>query len=547
MPANGNLVDTPASAFPNFTPCPKFKFIHGETQLDPEHNPTLHVQEPEPGASQLEPQLTQSNDDDQQEESRENGEGEREIGKSPKVESDAEKDFGSLFRPELQLSQVHDEDGDGTERALKPCRVKGPTIEKLVREWSKRKTEQGIPEFKCSLPFLVGAPKLVQCGVCQNVVYPEEKTLCSVRGCRNVFHLTCATKSLGFSSSKQFKCPQHACFLCKQKHHLWRCTRCLMACHDKCVPFPEHVIHFLDRSGEAICWKHDADWRLEKHEVQPNNMEDIFSLLPLPYIEEEFKIDINWKDQRETTLEPDPYVHIKRNVYLVKRKRDKVDADVGCTNCSSTQCSDGCECRVQCISCSKACRCSKKCTNRPFQKVKKIQIVKTELCGWGVVAGEPFRKGDFIVEYVGEVIDDALCERRLWDMKDQHAKNFYMCEINKDFVIDATFKGNASRFLNHSCAPNCKLEKWQVEGETRVGVFASRSIEVGEPLTYDYRFVQFGPEVSCHCGAPNCQGFLGTKRKIVFGPRTKRKTKLELIWGPKRQRTSKKMAGVVIN
>lgn len=45
-------------------------------------------------------------------------------------------------------------------------------------------------------------------------------------------------------------------------------------------------------------------------------------------------------------------------------------------------------------------------------------------------------------------------------MKDQDAKNFYMCEITRDFVIDATFKGNASRFLNHSCAPNCKLEKW---------------------------------------------------------------------------------------
>ncbi|KAL0340164.1 UNVERIFIED_CONTAM: Histone-lysine N-methyltransferase ASHR3 [Sesamum radiatum] len=75
-------------------------------------------------------------------------------------------------------------------------------------------------------------------------------------------------------------------------------------------------------------------------------------------------------------------------------------------------------------------------------------------------------------------------------MKDQEAKNFYMCEINKDFVIDATFKGNASRFLNHSCAPNCVLEKWQVEGETRVGVFASRSIEVGEPLTYDYSYLE---------------------------------------------------------
>ncbi|KAJ0090308.1 hypothetical protein Patl1_14476 [Pistacia atlantica] len=154
---------------------------------------------------------------------------------------------------------------------------------------------------------------------------------------------------------------------------------------------------------------------------------------------------------------------------------------------------------------------------------------QTEFCGWGVEAAEPISKGEFIIEYIGEVIDDALCEQRLWDMKYRGVKNFYMCEIRKDFTIDATFKGNASRFLNHGCDPNCILEKWQVEGETRVGVFAARSIKVGEPLTYDYRFIQFGPEVKCHCGAPSCQGYLGTKRKV---------SKLNLCWGSKRKRTS---------
>lgn len=60
------------------------------------------------------------------------------------------------------------------------------------------------------------------------------------------------------------------------------------------------------------------------------------------------------------------------------------------------------------------------------------------------------------------VISDALCEQRLWDMKSMGYKNFYMCEVRKDFTIDATFKGNPSRFLNHSCEPNCNLEKWLV-------------------------------------------------------------------------------------
>lgn len=60
------------------------------------------------------------------------------------------------------------------------------------------------------------------------------------------------------------------------------------------------------------------------------------------------------------------------------------------------------------------------------------------------------------------VINDAMCENRLWAMKGKGISKFYMCEIMKDFIIDATFKGNSSRFLNHSCQPNCKLEKWLV-------------------------------------------------------------------------------------
>ena len=62
--------------------------------------------------------------------------------------------------------------------------------------------------------------------------------------------------------------------------------------------------------------------------------------------------------------------------------------------------------------------------------------------------------------FLFSIIDDALCEQRLWDMKFRGDQNFYMCEIRKDFTIDATFKGNTALFLNHSCDPNCKLEKW---------------------------------------------------------------------------------------
>merc|ERR1719375_2899232 len=79
-------------------------------------------------------------------------------------------------------------------------------------------------------------------------------------------------------------------------------------------------------------------------------------------------------------------------------------------------------------------------------------------------------------------------------------------------LIDACQKGNISRFFNHSCEPNCEIQKWNVGGEVRIGFFSLRDIEQGEELTFDYnfeRFTQSDKPMRCHCGAPNCKGVLG--------------------------------------
>ncbi|KAI3711767.1 hypothetical protein L1987_70313 [Smallanthus sonchifolius] len=127
-----------------------------------------------------------------------------------------------------------------------------------------------------------------------------------------------------------------------------------------------------------------------------------------------------------------------------------------------------------------ACKCSENCTNRPFQEAKKVKVVMTQRCGWGVEAVEFIDKGDFIMEYVGEVISDALCEKRFWNMKGQG--------ITKD-----------------------------VNWETRLGIFAAKSIEPGEELTYDYGYEMYEhDEIECRCGASNCHGYLGTKKSEVL-------------------------------
>ncbi|KAK4408220.1 Histone-lysine N-methyltransferase ASHH3 [Sesamum angolense] len=147
--------------------------------------------------------------------------------------------------------------------------------------------------------------------------------------------------------------------------------------------------------------------------------------------------------------------------------------------------------------------------NATFSKLK--CLFQTEKCGMGVVAEEDINQGEFVIEYVGEVIDDKTCEERLWKMKHSGETNFYLCEINRDMVIDATYKGNKSRYINHSCSPNTEMQKWMIDGETRIGIFATRDIKKGEHLTYDYQFVQFGADQDCYCGAAGCRKKLGVK------------------------------------
>ncbi|KAJ4752946.1 histone-lysine N-methyltransferase [Rhynchospora pubera] len=438
------------------------------------------------------------------------------------------------------------------------------SLEDHVADWREKKVKSGVPEIECDLPFLTHAPRMIECRVCYRGIHPGEEIRCMVYKCKSAFHRSCA--ELKFKLPKQkvvsndernrkrrksgqkysgpaIRCPLHECMICKEVNN-WKCVKCTVAAHPKCAPWKELV---LEGGKQAICWRHPSNWLLQNKDVAvTNDIQEVFDRLPIPYIEEEFSIDtISSRDMTDKSGdiavkkediadeteyitdkkniidkggEPPPFIRIKRNIYLVKRKRDTITG-VGCTSCNSeSSCKVDCECRGLSVSCSKACYCAGFCTNKPFRKEKKIRVVKTEHCGWGVITLEPLQKGDFIIEYIGEVIDDLTCEKRLWDMKERGDSNFYMCEISKDFTIDATFKGNNSRFLNHSCDPNCSLEKWQVDGETRVGVFALRSIKVNEPLTYDYRFVHFGAKVVCKCGSENCQGSLGIKRVIQQGP-----------------------------
>lgn len=129
--------------------------------------------------------------------------------------------------------------------------------------------------------------------------------------------------------------------------------------------------------------------------------------------------------------------------------------------------------------------------------------------------------GDFIFEYIGDVIDEARFRKRMIRYDDEGVKHFYFMSLNKGEFIDATKKGNLGRFCNHSCNPNCYVDKWVVGDKLCMGIFAGRRIKAGEELVFNYNVDRYGANPQpCYCGEPNCTGYIGGKTQ------TERATKL---------------------
>jgi hypothetical protein len=140
--------------------------------------------------------------------------------------------------------------------------------------------------------------------------------------------------------------------------------------------------------------------------------------------------------------------------------------------------------------------------------------------GFGARPTRDVKAGEFVIEYVGEVIDETEYQRRLVEYSANGAPNYYLFKLTANLTMDAGPRGSLARFINHSCNPNCISEKWTVGGATRVGIFATQDIAKGTELTYNYNWVGFegsGPspnrDKGCRCGAANCSGTLGERPK----------------------------------
>ena len=163
---------------------------------------------------------------------------------------------------------------------------------------------------------------------------------------------------------------------------------------------------------------------------------------------------------------------------------------------------------------------------------RRIQTRKSGVHGKGVFALADLAKGEKLIEYIGEVITwkEAL-RRHPHDPKDPN-HTFYF-HVDEKHVIDAKVGGNSSRWINHSCKPNCEAD----EEKGRVFIKALRNIKAGEELFYDYGLIidaRYTPkllaEYPCWCGAKKCRATLlapkdKSDKKERSGKKSKKKSK----------------------
>uniref|UniRef100_A0A8D2DER7 Histone-lysine N-methyltransferase NSD2 n=1 Tax=Sciurus vulgaris TaxID=55149 RepID=A0A8D2DER7_SCIVU len=268
----------------------------------------------------------------------------------------------------------------------------------------------------------------------------------------------------------------------------------------------------------------------------------------------EIKLQREARETQESERKPPPYKHIKVNKPYGKVQIYTADiSEIPKCNCKPTDenpCGFDSEClnRMLMFECHpQVCPAGEHCQNQCFTKRQypETKIIRTDGKGWGLVAKRDIRKGEFVNEYVGELIDEEECMARIRHAQENDITHFYMLTIDKDRIIDAGPKGNYSRFMNHSCQPNCETLKWTVNGDTRVGLFAVCDIPAGTELTFNYNLDCLGNEKTvCRCGASNCSGFLGDRPKTSAslsseekGKKTKKKTRRRRAKGEGKRRS----------
>ena len=184
-------------------------------------------------------------------------------------------------------------------------------------------------------------------------------------------------------------------------------------------------------------------------------------------------VDLNSLEETKVEIETRlaQFEHIRENHFLCARRSNKHSKGMGIEcDCSLTKaekaskvigCGDDCLNRMLMIECTNACSLGNLCGNKRFQKVQNApsEVFKTQCKGLGLRATDDLTPETFIMEYVGEVLDFTKFRKRAKKYSHDDVQHFYFMALSSEHFIDASNRGNISRFINHSCNPNAETQK----------------------------------------------------------------------------------------
>ncbi|KAG4200823.1 hypothetical protein ERO13_A05G238000v2 [Gossypium hirsutum] len=300
---------------------------------------------------------------------------------------------------------------------------------------------------------------------------------------------------------------------------------CCDDCH-KWRRIPVTLLNSIDEACRWICGDNTDKTFADCSIPQEKSNADINAELGVSDAEEDGCDGLNYKEfekgfnnKHVTVPPPSHFWRIDSNKFLHRGCKTQTIDEIMICHCKrppdgNLGCGDECLNRMLNIECVQdTCPRGELCSNQQFQKRKYAKMMSDRFGrkGFGLRMLENISAGQFLIEYVGEVLHMQAYEARQKEYASRGQRHFYFMTLNGSEVIDAYVKGNLGRFINHSCDPNCRTEKWMVNGEICIGLFALRDIKKGEEITFDYNYVRvFGAAAKkCHCGSSHCRGYVG--------------------------------------
>nr|XP_023682208.1 histone-lysine N-methyltransferase NSD3-like [Paramormyrops kingsleyae] len=372
---------------------------------------------------------------------------------------------------------------------------------------------------------------------------------CSASGCGRFYHEACARKYPGtVADPKGLRCPQHTCATCWLERDLHKATKGRMLCCIRC-PVAYHTSDGCIAAGSSlitphviICSEHSSA-RRNGHAVSPVNVGWCFvcargmlvqdqsdnMLSSYAYKSHYLLTETNSADLMKLPMIPSSSSATKKNV-------GKGGRLLCCEACPASF-------HPECLSMEMPegawlcpdCRSGKKPHYKQIVWVKlgsyrwwpaeicnprqvpcNIQTLKHDIGDFPIFF---FGSHDYYWINQGRVFPYVEGDKQFAEGQISLNKTFKKGTAGPAFAfwdrkVDAGPKGNFSAFMNHSCQPNCEMQKWTVNGDIRAGLFAVRDIQAGTELTFNYNLECLGDgRLSCHCGAENCSGFLGMQPK----------------------------------